>query len=367
MDEEKTTDGQVSTENTKSLETLSSILNRQPRGLKGTIEYLNATRIDTGIDEDMREQHNLIRAALKEAFPVPEDIDDTRVAAFLDSYGVASDIPYFIASRKDLLDFFDDKDHLLELSLYGSGVLKSLGAFFDPVLKMHACYNSALGLIVISRDTDMEELNGGAIHTEATLVHELVHSAASAMGDDTQSRFGPLKRRRGYQVDPELFHPGEFLSEGLAEYVASLYRMKFTDDKVIDEKGELINEPSKRGRYLSILLNIANEDDIVFKGLSVLNIDSKDGNVRKWGEATIGKWLSVSNDSAFPAFVIHLICQKDPTFLKKLISGQESTTELRSLYIALEKVAPGFYDTFRQDFVMQDAQTQRVVDLIRAK
>jgi len=255
-------------------------------------------------------KENLLKEFPKEKI---EGINLERVEDFIREQGLTVK-PYIIFNGEDLPKI---KKITNELNLYPKNIEKNEAC---------ATYSPHIDLVFLKREKECEAVNG-AIYTERVLLHELEHAANShqVLVYDNNEFSVP---RSGFCLPGNKIPQGWFLEEGWAEMQAGKYFERFANNQELAKLKESLGaKDANVGLNDTVQLII--DEKVIPLPMKYLIVEPK-------GDATITR-------SAFAAYGMELLCEKDPNLFQIMTKARSSAEGLHKLALAIDKIAPGLF------------------------
>lgn len=264
-----------------------------------------------------------VRKKLLKKFPIEEveGLNLNRVESFMTDLGLEIK-PYIIIDREDLRRV---KRTMKPYDFLGGILYKRKNNI--------GIYNTPLGISIILRDPEDEELNG-SIFTEGMIVHELGHSSSQHQ-DLVQTKPNSFQTSRVGFYFPGKRGSSGFIEEGFADMIRARYVAK---NATRSEVQHLVAAVAARGfRQVRI------EDTIPLglEGGPLFPIPLKYFYVGKDA-------LSSTTGSSFAGYAIELLCKKIPTLEKSMVLGRTSVEGLREIARLINGVSPGLYQRLQK-------------------
>jgi len=230
-------------------------------------------------------------------------------------------------------------------------------------------YFSEMELCFIRRKRNNEKDNG-AIRTESTLIHELIHGASKYASLYIKSDEGYTNARIGFFVDNTHLTRkeenktdqkenkkapwGEFLEEGFASMIEGEYTQRYMPEKTREEldKNFIKLGFSPKNTHDTVRINFHAG---IGYGYSVsekfLFLDPTQEDGLSWSVASIA------------ATGLEMLCEKEPKLRQVLIEARNDISKLREIPRLINAIQPGLYMKIQKcDYDAKDfARVQNII------
>lgn len=263
--------------------------------------------------ESILQRGALLRQQILESFPTQETgINVERLFDFFKSYNLRICPFIFIKDKTEFQKFTNQYEQAK--------------VFFPPDLKEGewlAFYDPEIDLIVVNADSDFEAQS--SLDKEWDLAHEEAHASCKHGGCKlVEGRV--FRPRLGFSVGiNKESNIGEFLEEGFAEWMASMYRSRYVDQKTLQRFDKFVEGSPKDLNFM-----VEFEIDNLSLPAKYLTFD-KDGD------------LTDIPENAFPAYAFQVIAENRPNFLSTTIEARSSPAMLAKMIREINTVAPDLY------------------------